>query len=69
MSLTPKLALSRAKLDRDAPSRDIPDLLDSLWANPASKVVCTWRGEVLSKTATVLSSPIAARGRSLVQTP
>ena len=47
MSLTPKLALSRAKLDRDASARDIPDLLDTLWADSATKVVCTWRGEVL----------------------
>ena len=48
MSLTPRLALSRAKLDRDAASRAIPGLVDSLWSDPTTRVVCTWRGEVLT---------------------
>jgi NAD+ diphosphatase len=47
MSLTPRLALSRAKLDRDAESRAIPGLLDTLWNTPDTRVVPTWRGEVL----------------------
>ncbi len=51
MSLTPRLALSRAKLDRDAASRDIPGLIDTLWADPATRVVCTWRGEVLTENS------------------
>ncbi|AVG24481.1 NADH pyrophosphatase [Pontimonas salivibrio] len=51
MSLTPRLALSRAKLDRDAPSRAIPGLIDRLWADPDTKVVSAWRGEVLVERA------------------
>lgn len=47
MSLTPRLALSRAKLDRDAESRAIPGLLDTLWSTPDTRIVPTWRGEVL----------------------
>lgn len=55
MSLTPRLALSRAKLDRDADSRAIPGLLDSLWERPDTRVVATWRGEVLVRAGNGLA--------------
>jgi NAD+ diphosphatase len=51
MSLTPRLALSRARLDRDATSRAIPGFIGRLWADPETRVVATWRGEVLCHTA------------------
>ena len=47
MSLTNRLPLSRARLDRDADSRRIPGLLERLWQSSETKVVCVWRGEVL----------------------
>ncbi|MEX2441590.1 MAG: NAD(+) diphosphatase [Pontimonas sp.] len=47
MSLTPHLALSRAKLDRDAASRSIPGFVERLWADTGTRVVSSWRGEVL----------------------
>lgn len=47
MSLTDTLPLSRARLDRDGASRTIPGLLDRLWADSSTAVVCVWRGEVL----------------------
>ena len=60
MSLTPRLPLARAKLDRDAASRDIPGLIDSLWAEQTTRVVLTWRGEVLVRK----NSPLALDYRS-----
>lgn len=47
MSLTPRLPLARARMDRDAASRKIPGFMDQLWANPLTKVVLIWRGEAL----------------------
>jgi NAD+ diphosphatase len=47
VSLTPRLPLSRSRIDRDAPSRKIPGFLDRLWEDPATKVVIIWRGEAL----------------------
>lgn len=47
MSLTPRLPLSRARLDRDGASRVIPGLVSQLWADSSTRVVSTWRGEVL----------------------
>jgi len=47
VSLTNRLPLSRARLDRDADSRRIPGLLERLWQSSETKVVCVWRGEVL----------------------
>lgn len=51
MSLTPKLPLARARLNRDAESRSIPGFLDTLWAKDEStRVVAVWRGEALCVT-------------------
>ena len=47
MSLTPRLPLARSAINRDAPSREIPGLVERLWATSATKVVVIWRGEAL----------------------
>lgn len=47
MSLTPRLPLSRSAINRDAASREIPGLLDTLWGKETTKVVVIWRGEAL----------------------
>lgn len=47
MSLTPRLPLSRSRMDRDTASRKIPGFLDQVWADPDTRVVCIWRGEAL----------------------
>ena len=47
MSLTPRLPLSRSRINRDARSRKIPGFLESTWARPDTKVVLMWRGEAL----------------------
>jgi len=47
VSLTPRLPLSRSRINRDAHSRKIPGFLDDLWSHPETRVVCIWRGEAL----------------------
>jgi len=47
VSLTPRLPLSRTRLDRDATSRQIPGFMEGLWAREDTRVVCVWNGEVL----------------------
>jgi NAD+ diphosphatase len=47
MSLTPQLPLARTRINRDAQSRKIPGFLDSLMADPSTRVVLIWRGEAL----------------------
>ena len=47
MSLTPRLPLSRSRINRDAVSRKIPGFLDEVWADKDTRVVCIWRGEAL----------------------
>lgn len=47
MSLTPRLPLSRSRIDRDAESRKIPGFLEELWDNPSTRVITLWRGEAL----------------------
>lgn len=47
VNLTPGLALSRARIDRDATSRQIPHLVEDLVASPDTRVVSLWRGEAL----------------------
>jgi len=46
-SLTQSLPLSRYRIDRDHAARERPHLFDELAADPASRVVALWRGEVL----------------------
>ena len=46
-SLTQRLPLSRYRIDRDHLSRERPHLLDELAADPATRVIALWRGEVL----------------------
>ncbi len=48
MTLTPRLPLSRTRLDRDASSRPIPGLVEALWGDRSTRVVCVWKGEVLT---------------------
>lgn len=48
VSLTPRLPLSRTRLNRDAVSRQIPGFVESLWAREDTRVVCVWKGEVLT---------------------
>jgi NAD+ diphosphatase len=47
VSLTSRLPLARARMDRDSASRKIPGFLDQLWKNPDTRVVLIWRGEAL----------------------
>jgi len=49
VSLTPRLPLSRTRLDRDAPSRQIPGFIEGLWVREDTRVVCVWKGEVLTR--------------------
>jgi len=49
VSLTPRLPLSRTRLDRDATSRHIPGFIEGLWAREDTRVVCVWKGEVLTR--------------------
>jgi len=46
-SLTHSLPLSRYRIDRDDTARGRPALFDELAADPASRIVALWRGEVL----------------------
>jgi NAD+ diphosphatase len=46
-SLTQHLPLSRYRIDRDHLSRERPHLFDELAADPATRVLALWRGEVL----------------------
>lgn len=46
-SLTATLPLSRYRIDRDDVSRTRPRLFDELWAEPSTRVLPVWRGEVL----------------------
>lgn len=50
MSLTPRLPLSRSRINRDAESRKIPGFFDRLWADDDTRVVIIWRGEALLRT-------------------
>lgn len=50
MSLTPRLPLARARLDRDAASRTIPGFTERLWTSADTRVVAVWRGEALCRT-------------------
>ena len=47
VSLTPRLPLSRSRINRDARSRKIPGFLDSVWERPDTRVVFIWHGEAL----------------------
>jgi NAD+ diphosphatase len=46
-SLTAMLPLSRYRVDRDDAARTRPQLFDELWAEPSTRVLAVWRGEVL----------------------
>ncbi|MER3389441.1 MAG: NAD(+) diphosphatase [Microcella sp.] len=46
-SLTAQLPLSRYRIDRDHLTRERPRLFDELWADPRTRVIALWRGEVL----------------------
>lgn len=41
------LPLAQSAIDRDYLKRDLPDLFDQLWANPATRVLPLFNGEVL----------------------
>lgn len=62
VSLTPRLPLSRSRINRDAQSRKIPGFLDQVWATPDTRVVIIWRGEALlvdgSEVSLDLRSPL-----------
>ncbi|WAB82843.1 NAD(+) diphosphatase [Microcella daejeonensis] len=50
-SITARLPLSRYRIDRDDTARLRPDLFAELAAEPSSRVLPVWRGEVLLTTA------------------
>jgi NAD+ diphosphatase len=45
--LTASLPLSRYRIDRDHATRERPHVFDELWADPGTRVLALWRGEVL----------------------
>lgn len=47
MTDLPSLPLANFPIDRDAASRDNPDLFDVLWANPATRILAVHEGKVL----------------------
>jgi NAD+ diphosphatase len=61
MSITPRLPLSRSRIDRDAASRKIPGFIETLWGDENTRVVIIWRGEALlqagSNVALHLATP------------
>ena len=63
-SLTHSLPLSRYRIDRDDTARGRPALFDELAADPASRIVALWRGEVL-----LAVSPDAAKAPALALLP
>lgn len=46
-SLTAMLPLSRYRVDRDDAARTRPALFDELWAEPTTRILPVWRGELL----------------------
>jgi NAD+ diphosphatase len=55
VSLTPRLPLSRSRINRDAESRKIPGFLDRLWESDDTRVAIIWRGEALLRADNGLS--------------
>jgi len=55
-SLTQSLPLSRYRIDRDYEARERPALFDELAADPTSRIVALWRGEVLLAVSTDAAS-------------
>lgn len=55
-----RLPLSRAALDRDTTSRGVPGVIDDAWADPDTRVVAIWRGEVLCDTGAHLALMLLA---------
>lgn len=68
-SLTATLPLSRYRIDRDDAARARPQLFAELWAEPSTRVLPLWRGEVLlsasSSTALAFLPPGAAPADAL----
>jgi NAD+ diphosphatase len=56
-SLTQHLPLSRYRIDRDHLSRERPHLFDELAADPATRVIALWRGEVLLANPSAPGTP------------
>jgi NAD+ diphosphatase len=54
------LPLSRHALDRDAPSRSVPGVIDDAWKRKDTRVVAIWRGEVLCDTSDTLTVRLLA---------
>jgi NAD+ diphosphatase len=55
VSLTPRLPLSRSRINRDAESRKIPGFFDHLWGSDETRVVIIWRGEALLRDNSAVS--------------
>ncbi|MEQ1737390.1 MAG: NADH pyrophosphatase, partial [Rhodoglobus sp.] len=49
------LPLSRLEVDRDHAARENPDLLDELWANPATRILPIFQGSALLAGPTTLA--------------
>ena len=62
MSLTPRLPLSRTRINRDAISRKIPGFLDQIMAEDTTRVVLIWRGEALLAEDTPTRIELVAPG-------
>ena len=50
-AFTARLPLSRHEVDRDHERRAVPGLLDTLWADAATRVLPLWRGKALLTAA------------------
>lgn len=68
-SLTQNLPLSRYRIDRDYAARERPALFEELAADPASRVIALWRGEVLLATPHPTTAPDAAAAPALAFLP
>jgi NAD+ diphosphatase len=64
-SLTQRLPLSRYRVDRDHLSRERPHLFDELAADPGTRVIALWRGEVLLADPDEGAATDAARAPAL----
>jgi NAD+ diphosphatase len=64
-SLTARLPLSRYRIDRDHLSRERPHLFDELAADPQTRVIALWRGEVLLADPAEMSATDAAQAPAL----
>jgi NAD+ diphosphatase len=78
-SFASRLPLSRFELDRDAVARELPDLFERLWADPATRILPIYQGSaMLAGPSTLALLPVSAApegalrvylGRTLTASP